>query len=44
MKGFYAKRLFDVIFAVLCLAFLAPVILVAAVLIKLDTKGPVFYR
>lgn len=38
------KRLFDII-AVLCgLAFLLPVYLVIAVLVALDSKGPIFYK
>lgn len=46
-QGFYrttAKRLFDVLCAALLLALAAPVLLVAAVAIMLDSKGPVFYR
>jgi exopolysaccharide biosynthesis polyprenyl glycosylphosphotransferase len=38
------KRVFDVIFALLALLFLAPLGLVIAVLIKLTSKGPVLYR
>lgn len=39
-----AKRVFDVTFAVLLLALCALPMAVIAVLIKLDSKGPVFYR
>ncbi|MBS2033114.1 MAG: undecaprenyl-phosphate glucose phosphotransferase [Deltaproteobacteria bacterium] len=38
-----AKRAFDVFFSLVALALLAPVMLVAAVLVKLTSKGPVFY-
>lgn len=37
------KRLFDITFAGLALLALLPVMLVVALLIKLDSKGPVFY-
>jgi lipopolysaccharide/colanic/teichoic acid biosynthesis glycosyltransferase len=39
-----ARRLFDVACAVVGLVVLAPLFLVIAVLIKLDSSGPVFYR
>jgi lipopolysaccharide/colanic/teichoic acid biosynthesis glycosyltransferase len=39
-----SKRLLDVIVAVLTLLILAPVMGVIALLIKLDSAGPVFYR
>lgn len=38
------KRLFDVVASGLGLLTLAPVLLVVAIWIKLDSKGPVFYR
>lgn len=38
------KRFFDVTFALLALMVLAPVFLLIAILIKLDSEGPVFYR
>ena len=38
------KRAFDVVVASILLVVLAPVMLVVAVLIKLDSPGPVFYR
>ena len=43
---FYAlmKRLIDIIVSGLLIVGLAPFGLITAVLIKLDTKGPVFYR
>ncbi len=39
-----AKRVFDVTVAALMLLVLLPVFLVLAILIKLDSPGPVFYR
>ncbi len=39
-----AKRVFDILFAFLALIFLSPLILVSAVLIKLESEGPVFYK
>ena len=38
------KRLFDILMALLGLALLLPAFLVVAVVIKLDSPGPVFYR
>ena len=38
------KRVFDVVVSALMLVVLSPVFLVLAVLIKLDSPGPVFYR
>lgn len=38
------KRLFDIIFSFFGLIFFSPVILISAFLIKIDSKGPVFYR
>ncbi|MBD3178208.1 MAG: sugar transferase [Candidatus Latescibacteria bacterium] len=38
------RRLFDIIAASLALIILSPVILFAALLIKLESKGPVFYK
>ena len=38
------KRIFDFVFAALGLILLAPLFLLIAVLIKLDSRGPVFYR
>jgi lipopolysaccharide/colanic/teichoic acid biosynthesis glycosyltransferase len=37
-------RIFDILIAVLALAFLSPVLAVAAVWIKLGSRGPVIYR
>src|SRR3546814_16883538 len=43
LSGF-AKRLFDIIASVLLLALTAPIILLAAIIVKLDSKGPAFFR
>ncbi|AUP77279.1 sugar transferase [Flavivirga eckloniae] len=37
------KRSFDVIFSIIGLTLLSPILLLIAVLIKLDSKGPVFF-
>src|SRR5207342_2886151 len=37
------KRLFDVFFSSLALLFLSPLFLLIALIIKLESKGPVFY-
>ena len=38
------KRLFDIILSSAGLVFLSPIFLLLAIWIKLDSKGPVFYR
>lgn len=38
------KRLFDIVLSFLALMILSPLFLVVALLIKLDSSGPVFYR
>lgn len=38
------KRIFDVVVSFLLLTFLSPVFLALAIAIKIDSKGPVFYR
>lgn len=38
------KRIFDVLFSFLGLIVLSPFLLVAALLIKLESRGPVFFR
>lgn len=38
------KRIFDVIMSLILLVPLSPVILVLAIWIKADSKGPVFFR
>ncbi|CAD7335023.1 TIGR03013 family PEP-CTERM/XrtA system glycosyltransferase [Sphingomonadales bacterium 56] len=39
-----AKRLFDIIASSILLLLTGPIILIAAILVKLDSKGPAFYR
>lgn len=39
----YIKRLLDVFFSLILLVLLSPSLLVVAVLIKIDSKGPVFF-
>jgi lipopolysaccharide/colanic/teichoic acid biosynthesis glycosyltransferase len=39
-----AKRVFDVIVAIIALILTAPLFLIVVVLIKLDSSGPVFFR
>jgi lipopolysaccharide/colanic/teichoic acid biosynthesis glycosyltransferase len=38
------KRIFDVVVALIGLILLSPVMLVIAILVKLDSPGPIFYR
>ncbi len=40
----WCKRIGDIVLSLLLLAVLSPLFLVLAVLIRLDSKGPVFYR
>jgi lipopolysaccharide/colanic/teichoic acid biosynthesis glycosyltransferase len=40
----FAKRLMDIAFTLLGGIFVVPVLAVLAILVKLDSKGPVFYR
>lgn len=44
MIYYFVKRIFDVSFSVIGLIIFAPVFFVVALLIKLGSKGPVFYR
>jgi len=39
-----AKRLFDIVASAILLGLTAPVIILGAILVKLDSKGPAFYR
>lgn len=41
---FWIKRLFDICFSLLLIILLAPVYISIAVLIKLDSPGPIFFR
>lgn len=38
----YIKRLFDIIIALFLLVLFSPVMIITAILIKLDSKGPIF--
>lgn len=38
------KRIFDIIMSLILLIILSPIFLILAIWIKLDSKGPVFYR
>ena len=40
----FFKRLFDIVFSLLLIIILSPVLLILAIWIKVDSKGPVFYR
>jgi lipopolysaccharide/colanic/teichoic acid biosynthesis glycosyltransferase len=43
VKMWALKRTFDIIFALPALIFLSPLLILIAILVKLDSKGPVFY-
>lgn len=38
------KRIFDITLSVIGLIIVSPILLIIAILIKIDSKGPVFYR
>lgn len=40
----FFKRVFDILLSALMLIILSPIFLILAIVIKLDSKGPVFYR
>lgn len=40
----FVKRLFDVVISAVMLALTAPIMLITALLIKIDSPGPVFFR
>ena len=40
----FFKRVFDIVVSLMMLVMLSPVFLILAIAIKLDSKGPVFYR
>jgi lipopolysaccharide/colanic/teichoic acid biosynthesis glycosyltransferase len=42
--GLFCKRVFDIFVSLLMLIVLSPVFFLLAIAIKLDSKGPVFYR
>ena len=39
-----AKRIFDIVFSLLGLIVFSPIMIITAIAIKLDSKGPVFFR
>ena len=41
--GLFIKRIFDFFVSTILLFLLAPVFLIVALWVKLDTKGPIFY-
>ena len=42
--GLFAKRIFDVVVSLFMLILLSPIFIVLSIVIKLDSKGPVFFR
>ena len=40
----FVKRLFDIIASIIGLVILSPIFIILAIAIKIDSKGPVFYR
>lgn len=38
------KRLFDIIFSLILLVILSPLFLIMAIAIKIDSKGPIFFK
>ncbi|KRF60815.1 glycosyl transferase [Bacillus sp. Soil768D1] len=38
------KRIFDLVFAILLLIILLPILLIIGIAIKIDSKGPIFFR
>lgn len=44
LTHFMGKRLFDIAFSMIGLILLLPLFMVVAILIKLDSKGPVFFK
>lgn len=42
--GRFFKRLFDIVVSFLMLIILSPLFIILAVIIKMDSRGPVFYR
>ncbi len=43
-RGAVFRRLFDIVFSLLLLALTAPLLLITAIAIKLESPGPIFYR
>lgn len=42
--NYFIKRLFDILASLLVLILISPILLVVALLIKLDSRGPLFYK
>ncbi|MEK7557744.1 MAG: sugar transferase [Patescibacteria group bacterium] len=42
--GIIYKRIFDVIFSLFFIIIFSPILIIIALLIKLDSKGPIFYK
>lgn len=42
--GLFFKRAFDIVVSLLMLILLSPVFLILAIAIKIDSRGPIFYR
>ena len=38
------KRTFDIILSIILIILLSPMLLIISIVVKLDSKGPVFYR
>ena len=38
------KRLFDIIFSILCLTISLPLMIIISIAIKVDSKGPIFFK
>lgn len=38
------KRLFDIIFGILCLTISLPLMIIVSIAIKVDSKGPIFFK
>lgn len=43
-RSLFIKRALDIVLSIILLIFLAPIIIIIAIWIKLDSKGSVFYR
>ena len=41
--GFFTKRIFDIIASLITLIVLIPIFIILGILIKLDSKGPIFF-
>ena len=41
--GFFIKRIFDIIASLISLIVLVPIFIISGVLIKLDSRGPIFF-